>query len=248
MTPGVPLVVPQLNGDHLSMITTQPSYAASGGYIVTNANCSTTGMVIALAPLHSAFGIEAVHATTLQAISGAGYPGLPSLDILDNVVPFISGEEEKLETEYAKIMGTLGSAPGSTDIAHPGFPLSAMVNRVHVRDGHCIALSVKLKKSATPEQVEAVLSSWTPRDPTVSGLPSAPPAFIQVRKETNRPQPRLDREAGRGYTTVVGRVRPDPIYTVKLFVLSHNTVMGAAGSSILNAELAVAKGLLKRRE
>lgn len=263
MTPDVPLVVPQVNGDHLAMVPGQASFSTTGGYIVTNANCSTTGMVIALAPLQSAFGIEAVHATTLQAISGAGYPGLPSLDILDNVVPYISGEEEKLETEYAKIMGALSiagkpAAPtgpvdakassGAAVIAHPGFPLSAMVNRVHVRDGHCIALSVKLAKPATPEQVAAVLEAWKPRDPEVSSLPSAPKAFITVRKETNRPQPRLDRDTGSGYTTVVGRVRRDPVYTVKMFVLSHNTVMGAAGSSILNAELAAAKGLLKRKQ
>ena len=248
MTPGVPLVVPQLNGDHLRMVTSQPSYSKNGGFIVTNANCSTTGKVIALAPLHEAFGIEAVHATTLQAISGAGYPGLPSLDIIDNVVPYISGEEEKLESEYVKIMGTLSPQAGSTDIAPPGFPLSAMVNRVHVRDGHCIALSVKLRKPATPQEVEAVLANWVPRDPLVAGRPSSPSAFIQVRSEPNRPQPRLDRDTGRGYTTVVGRVRACPVYTVKLFVLSHNTVMGAAGSSILNAELAVAQGLLKRKD
>jgi aspartate-semialdehyde dehydrogenase len=249
MTPDVPLVVPQVNGDHLAMVKGQASFAKSGGYIVTNANCSTTGMVIALAPLQAAFGIEAVHATTLQAISGAGYPGLPSLDILDNVVPYISGEEEKLETEYAKIMGalTLDAKSHAAAIAHPGFPLSAMVNRVHVRDGHSIALSVKLRRPATPEQVAAVLAAWAPRDAEVASLPSAPRAFITVRSEVNRPQPRLDRDAGNGYTTVVGRVRADPVYTVKLFVLSHNTVMGAAGSSILNAELAAARGLLKHR-
>ena len=251
MTPDVPLVVPQVNGDHLDMVRGQASFATSGGYIVTNANCSTTGMVIALAPLQAAFGIDAVHATTLQAISGAGYPGLPSLDILDNVVPYISGEEDKLETEYAKIMGalTLSGSPAAprAHIAHPGFPLSAMVNRVHVRDGHCIALSVKLSRPATPEQVSAALEAWRPKEALVSTLPSAPPAFILVRREANRPQPRLDRDTGNGYTTVVGRVRADPVYTVKMFVLSHNTVMGAAGSSILNAELAAAKGLLKHR-
>jgi aspartate-semialdehyde dehydrogenase len=247
MVSDVPLVVPQVNGDHLRMVTAQPSFAATGGYIVTNANCSTTGMVIALAPLQEAFGITAVHATTLQAVSGAGYPGLPSLDILDNVVPYISGEEEKLETEYGKIMGALAPAPG-TAIAHPGFPLSAMVNRVHVRDGHCIALSVKLATPATPAAVAAALEAWRPRVAEVASLPSAPPRFIEVRAEVNRPQPRADRDAGRGYTTTVGRIREDPIYTVKMFVLSHNTVMGAAGSSILNAELAAATGLLKHKK
>ncbi len=247
MVADVPLVVPPVNGDHLALVTAQPSYKATGGFIVTNANCSTTGMVIALKPLADAFGLAEVHATTLQAISGAGYPGLPSLDILDNVVPFISGEEDKLETEYKKIMGTYKAAGVGGSISPAAFPLSAMVNRVHVRDGHSIALSVRLAKPATPAQVADVLRAFVPAAADLSSLPSAPAAFIEVRTEANRPQPRLDRDTGRGYTTVVGRIRPDPTGGVKLFVLSHNTVMGAAGSSILNAELAAAKGLLKHR-
>jgi aspartate-semialdehyde dehydrogenase len=138
--------------------------------------------------------------------------------------------------------------PGAASVAPREFPLSAMVNRVHVRDGHSIALSLKLTKPATPEQVAEVLRSYTPAaSPELASLPSAPAAFIQVREEANRPQPRLDRDTGRGFTTVVGRIRPDPVGTVKLFVLSHNTVMGAAGSSILNAELAAVKGLLRHR-
>lgn len=244
MVPDVPLCVPPVNGDHLDLVKTQDTYARTGGYIVTNANCSTTGMVIALKPLQDAFGIDAVHCVTLQAISGAGYPGLPSLDILDNVVPYINGEEEKLETEYAKILGSYDSGHR---LVKPAFPLSAAVNRVHVRDGHSIALSIQLTTPATPEQVEAVLRAWKPSIPHLSSLPSAPQSFIEVRSEANRPQARLDRDAGRGYTTVVGRVRTDPITTIKMFVLSHNTVMGAAGSSILNAELAATKGLLKHR-
>lgn len=243
MVADVPLCVPPVNGDHLDLVKVQPTFA-KGGYIVTNANCSTTGMVIALKPLMDAFGIEAVHCVTLQAISGAGYPGLPSLDILDNVVPYINGEEDKLETEYEKIMGKYTDKHA---LVTPGFPLSAAVNRVHVRDGHSIALSIKLKTPATPEQVEAVLAKWTPAIPELTSLPSAPAHFIEVRSEANRPQARLDRDTGRGYTTVVGRVRKDPITTIKMFVLSHNTVMGAAGSSILNAELAATKGLLKHR-
>lgn len=247
MVADVPLVVPPVNGDHLDLVKAQPSYAKNGGFIVTNANCSTTGMVIALKPLYDAFGIESVHCTTLQAISGAGYPGLPSLDILDNVVPFISGEEDKLETEYKKIMGELQLTASSGSIAPASFPLSAMVNRVHVRDGHSIALSVKLRKPATPAEVAAVLAAYKPAVAALMSLPSAPKAYIEVREENNRPQPRLDRDTGAGFTTVVGRIRPDPINTVKLFVLSHNTVMGAAGSSILNAELAAVKGLLHHR-
>lgn len=243
MVDNVPLCVPPVNGNHLDLVRTQPTFS-SGGYIVTNANCSTTGMVIALKPLQDAFGLAAVHCVTLQAISGAGYPGLPSLDILDNVVPFINGEEEKLETEYAKIMGKYDD---SHKLVTPGFPLSAAVNRVHVRDGHSIALSIKLKTPATPEQVEAVLRGWKPTIPELTSLPSAPKNFVEVRSEANRPQPRMDRDAGAGYTTVVGRIRKDPITDIKMFVLSHNTVMGAAGSSILNAELAATKGLLKHR-
>ena len=244
MDANVPLVVPPVNGNHLDLVRTQPSFS-KGGFIVTNANCSTTGMVIALKPLMDAFGIESVHCTTLQAISGAGYPGLPSLDILDNVVPFISGEEDKLETEYKKIMGSY--TKGDNSIQYTNFPLSAMVNRVHVRDGHSIALSIKLKKSVSPSDVATALRTYQPAIAELTSLPSAPPTFIEVREENNRPQPRLDRDTGNGYTTVVGRIRKDPINTVKIFVLSHNTVMGAAGSSILNAELAATKGLLKHR-
>ena len=245
----VPLVVPPVNAAHLELVRTQPSFARNGGFIVTNANCSTTGMVIALKPLEDAVGIERVFATTLQAISGAGYPGLPSLDILDNVVPFISGEEDKLESEYKKIMGALkpAGAGGAADagVAPAAFPLSAMVNRVHVRDGHSIALSVKLRREASPAEVARVLADYAPAGGDVASCPSSPDRFVVVREEAHRPQPRLDRDTGRGFTTVVGRVRADPINTVKLFVLSHNTVMGAAGSSILNAEVAASRGLLR---
>lgn len=279
MVADVPLVVPPVNGGHLELVRAQAAYARCGGFIVTNANCSTTGLVIALKPIHDAFGI--VHATvaTMQAISGAGYPvrsvccatsklrrkrartprrpphsslslspsqGLPSLDILDNVVPFISGEEEKLESEYRKILGALSASGGAVEPA--AFPLTAMVHRVHVRDGHCIAVSLQLRDpAASAEAVAAVLRGWAPADAALRDAPSAPAAFITVRDEADRPQPYLDRDAGRGFTTVVGRVRACALNSVKLFIVSHNTVMGAAGSSILNAELAHAKGLLRRR-
>ena len=183
MVSDVPLVVPPVNSDHLAMVKTQPSFKANGGFIVTNANCSTTGMVIALKPIHDAFGIEAAYVTTLQAISGAGYPGLPSLDILDNVVPYISGEEDKLETEYKKIMGSY--APGAAAVTDEDFPLSASVNRVHVRDGHSIAMSLKLKKNATPQQVSDVLKAWRPADEALLSLPSAPKLFIEVRRHSS---------------------------------------------------------------
>jgi len=162
---------------------------------------------------------------------------------LDNVLPLISGEEEKLETEYRKILGAL-PASGAGPIAPAAFPLTAMVHRVHVRDGHCLAVSLALATPASAADVAAVLRGWAPSDARVRALPSAPPAYIAVRDEADRPQPLLDRDAGRGFTTVVGRVRACALNTVKLFVVSHNTVMGAAGSSILNAELAHAMALL----
>ena len=249
MAPDVPLVVPPVNSDHLELVRAQASFAASGGFIVCNANCSTTGLVIALKPLQDAFGIESATVATLQAISGAGYPGLPSMDILDNVVPFIGGEEEKLESEYTKILGTLEGAPAPCGIAPAAFPLSAMVHRVHVRDGHSLALSLRLRAPATPEQVAAALRSWRPADaqPDLARAPSVPAEFLSVRDEPARPQPRLDRDTGRGFTTTVGRIRADPVATVKIFVVSHNTVMGAAGAALLNAELAVLRGLVSRR-
>ena len=192
MAPDVPLCVPPVNGGHLDVVRAQPSYAASGGFIVTNANCSTTGMVVALAPLHAAFGVVAATVTTLQAVSGAGYPGLPSLDILDNVIPFIAGEEDKLESEYRKILGA--HAPGGGSGAAPtlveaAFPLSAMVNRVHVRDGHSLAISLKLQTPASPAEVVAALRAWRP-DPLVAGLPSAPAHFIEVRRALREAPPR----------------------------------------------------------
>jgi aspartate-semialdehyde dehydrogenase len=251
MHPNVPLIVPPVNPDHLEMVKSQRAYSDTGAFIVTNANCSTTGMVIALEPIQQAFGIEAVMATTMQAISGAGYPGLSSLDMLDNVLPRIGGEEPKLEAEYRKIMGAFvsdGAARGT--ISPASFALSASSNRVHVRDGHMICLAIKLKTPATPAEVEKALAEFTPRDPLLLRMPSAPDAFVHVAPggaDSDRPQPRLDRDAGGGYTTVVGRVRECPVMDVKLTVCSHNTVMGAAGSSILNAELAAARRVLKPR-
>ncbi|KAA0164716.1 hypothetical protein FNF27_03221 [Cafeteria roenbergensis] len=248
MVPNVPLVVPPVNPDHLDVVRSQRSFADSGAFIVTNANCSTTGLVCALEPIERAFGIEAAIVTTMQAISGAGYPGLSALDMLDNVIPRIGGEEAKLELEYRKILGGVNSTgTGFTDAV---FPLSASANRVHVRDGHMICVSLKLRTKASPGEVEAALAGFVPRDAVVARLPSAPPAFVQVSAgggDADRPQPRLDRDVGGGYTTVVGRVRECPVMDVKLVVCSHNTVMGAAGSSILNAELAVAKKLLRSR-
>lgn len=244
----VPLMVPPVNPDHLAVVRSQKTFADTGAFIVTNANCSTTGLVCALEPLHRAFGIEAAMVTTMQAISGAGYPGLSALDMLDNVVPRIGGEEAKLETEYRKILGDVDET--ASGFVETSFPLSATSNRVHVRDGHMLCVSLKLKEPATPEQVEDALASFTPRDPLVRRLPSAPDAFIRVAPggaDADRPQPRLDRDAGGGYTTVVGRVRACPVLGIKLTVCSHNTVMGAAGSSILNAELAVARRVLAPR-
>lgn len=248
MHPNVPLIVPPVNPDHLEMVKSQRSYSDTGAFIVTNANCSTTGMVIALEPIQRAFGIEAVIATTMQAISGAGYPGLSALDMLDNVMPRISGEEPKLESEYQKIMGDL--VAGSGAVTPASFPLSASTNRVLVRDGHMLCLAIKLKTPATPADVERALAEFVPRDPLLLRMPSAPAAFVHVAPggaDADRPQPRLDREAGGGFSTVVGRVRSCPVMDIKLTLCSHNTVMGAAGSSILNAELAAARRVLKPR-
>jgi aspartate-semialdehyde dehydrogenase len=197
-------------------------------------------LALALAPLHARFGVESVMATTLQALSGAGYPGVASLDILDNVLPFIQSEEEKIESETKRI---LGSVKGG--VVEPAqFPVSAQCNRVNVTDGHMATVSVKLKESAELEAVHHVLGSFSSL-PQEMGLYSAPAAPIIVRTEKDRPQPRFDRDAGNGMSITIGRLRPDTVFDYRFVALSHNTIRGAAGAAILNAELLIAKGLLK---
>ncbi len=240
MHPDVPLVVPEINPDHLDIIPQQKKNRGyDNGYIVTNPNCTTIGLVMALAPLAQAFGIEAVMMTSMQAISGAGYPGVPSMDIVDNVIPHIGGEEEKVEEEPQKILGKLGAL----QIEAAAFKVSAQCNRVAVQDGHLESVRVKLSKPTTVEEVAAVLASFTGL-PQELKLPTAPNRPVIVRTEPDRPQPRLDRDAEGGMATSVGRISKDTIFDFKFTLISHNTVRGAAGAAILNAELLVAKGLL----
>lgn len=239
MVEDVPLLVPECNPDHLGLIERQASFKKNGGFVVTNPNCSTIGLVLALAPLQQAFGLESVLAVTMQAVSGAGYPGVASLDILGNVVPYIGGEEEKMETEAQKILGRLtpqGIAPG-------GFAVSAHCNRVAVEDGHMESVSVKFKSRPSMAEVEAALRNFRGR-PQELELPTAPPAPILVTNAPDRPQPRFDRDAGKGMAATVGRLRPCPILGYKFTVLSHNTLRGAAGAALLNAELLYAEGRL----
>ncbi len=239
MEPDVPLLIPEVNSEHIAAIEAQKRNRGWSGYIATNPNCSTITMVLALKPIQLAFGLEAVMVTTLQAVSGAGYPGVPSLDMIDNVVPYIGDEEEKMETESRKLLG--GYGPGGFT---PGeFIVSASCNRVPVRDGHTECVAVRTSSAATPADVVAAMESFRGK-PQDLGLPSAPPRPVIVRPEANRPQPALDRDAAGGMSSVVGRVRPCPILGIKFVVLGHNTVRGAAGASILNAELLKEEGLL----
>ena len=239
MDEDVPLLIPEVNHQHLDLLSRQRQRYTSGGYIVTNPNCSTIMLALALAPLHASFGITSVVATTLQALSGAGYPGVASLDILDNVLPHIGGEEEKIETETKKILGHCANA----QIDHASMAVSAQCHRVNVADGHMAAVRVKLSRPAELNELRDSLSSFHSL-PQELGLFSAPRAPIVVRDEVDRPQPKLDRDAGNGMTITVGRLLPDTVLDYRFVVLSHNTIRGAAGAAILNAELLIALGHL----
>lgn len=246
----MPLIVPLVNPSHLDIVPYQQSLQSpplKKGFIVTNANCSTTGLVIPLAALEASFGpLEIVQVTTLQAISGAGYPGVPSLDILDNVVPYIGGEEEKMEWETGKILGGLAQDARSFDhhAAHP-ITVSATCFRVPVLDGHSESVSVRFHRRPppSPEDVVAALRAYV-SEPQRLGCPSAPQQAIFVHDEPDRPQPRLDRDFQRGAGVNVGRVRKCPVLDIKFVVLANNVCIGAATSSIINAEYAVAKGVI----
>lgn len=231
----IPLVIPEVNGDHLGLVACQPWKGA----LVTNPNCSAVGLVVALAPLHETFGVESVVTTSFQAISGAGLPGPPASSLVDNVIPFISGEEHKLTCEPQKILGTL--TPEGLEPA--AFPVSASCTRVPVLDGHLLAVSVALAGQPSVEEVttafEAYRGSGACRD-----LPSAPEHPLEVFAGDDRPQPRLDRDLGQGMTVSVGRIRACEVLDTKFFVLSHNLVRGAAGAALLNAELCHAQGVL----
>ena len=239
MKEDVPLVIPEVNAGHIRLIDIQGWRKKSGGYVVTNPNCSAIGLVLALAPLHQKFELETVMAVTMQAVSGAGYPGVASLDILGNVIPFIKNEEEKMEEETKKLLGNVN---GSKVI--PGaFAMSAQCNRVAVEDGHTESVSIRLKKKAKPEEI---INAWNGyrAEPQELRLPSAPDKPIVYVEANDRPQPRFDVDMGAGMTAVVGRLRPCNVLDWKFTVLSHNTIRGAAGAAVLNAELLKAKGYL----
>ena len=237
MDKDVPLLIPEVNPSHLALIPIQQKHRGWKGFISTDPNCSTIQLVISLKPLMD-FGVKQVIVSTMQALSGAGYPGVPSLDIIDNVVPFISKEEEKMEIEALKLLGTFdGNAVRNAD-----FQLSASCNRVHVKDGHLESVFIKLESDPSIDQVEETFRKFR-GEPQELKLPSAPINPIVVRKEQNRPQPRFDRDEGKGMSIVVGRIRKDPIMTLKYMCLGHNTIRGAAGAGLLSAELAVAKGI-----
>lgn len=239
----VPLLVPEVNPEHLAVLDACAGVGGGRGCIVTNPNCSTVMIALALAPLAARFGVEAVSVTTLQALSGAGYPGVASLDITDNVVPFIAGEEEKIERETRKILGRLDG--GRVEPA--GFVVSAQCHRVNVVDGHLAAVRVKLGRAAEPAELREAFASFTAL-PQQLRLHTAPERPILVRDEPDRPQPRLDRDAGRGMSVTVGRIARDAVLGHRFVALSHNTIRGAAGAAILNAELLLAKGYLKARD
>ena len=239
MQQDVPLVIPEVNGDHIRLIDKQSWRSQSGGYVVTNPNCSAIGLVLALAPLHRAFTLETVMAVTMQAVSGAGYPGVASLDILGNVIPYIAKEEEKMEEETQKLLGTLN---GSRVVPAP-FAMSAQCNRVAVEDGHTESVAVRFKKKVVPEEIIAAWNNFQ-AEPQKLRLPSAPPQPVVYMTAPDRPQPRFDVDLGAGMTTAVGRLRKCNVLDWKFTVLSHNTIRGAAGAALLNAEYLKAKGYL----
>lgn len=239
MDPLVPLLIPEVNAEHLALLDQQRRERGWRGAIITNPNCSTVVLSMALAPLRQ-FGLRSVMVTTMQAVSGAGYPGVPSLDILGNIVPFISGEEDKIETETQKILGAL---QGGGVTPHP-VVVSAQTTRVPVIDGHTESVSVSLESRPSLDEVIAAMRAFRGR-PQALGLPLAPPAPIIYLEEANRPQPRLDAERDGGMTVSVGRVRRCPVLDVKFIALGHNTIRGAAGAAVLNAELLKAEGLLQ---
>ena len=237
----VPLLLPEINAEHIYLVKEQRKLRGWSGCITTNPNCTSTGLTIALKALDDAFGVKKVFAVSMQALSGAGYPGVSSLDILDNVIPNVGngGEEEKVEWEPRKMLGKLSN--NKIELADIKF--SAHTNRVAVIDGHTGCVSVELENSVEPEvAIQALRDYVAPL--SARELPSSPRPVIEVRDEADRPQPRLDRLNGKGMTTVVGRLRRDPILDLKFVVLSHNTIRGAAGGSIYNAELLVNENLL----
>ncbi len=242
MEADVPLLIPEANADHLVLIDRQREARGWSGAILANPNCSTAALALALAPLHRAFAVEKLFVSTMQAVSGAGYPGVPSLDALGNVIPHIGGEEEKIERESRKILGALGPA----GVEPAAFAVSAHTSRVAVVDGHLETLSVGFRRRVSPAEAAAALREFR-GSPCVAELPSSPNPPVEVDLRADRPQPRLDLDRGRGMAVTVGRIRPCPILDLRMVVLGHNTIRGAAGQAVQIAELLVADGRLGRR-
>ncbi len=240
MAEDVPLVIPEVNADHLPLLKTQKCYQKNGGFMVTNPNCSAMGLVLALAPLHRRFGVEKIFVVTMQAVSGAGYPGVPSLDILGNVIPYIPSEEPKMEAETRKLLGVLHDAR----VTDAEIAVSAHCNRVPVEDGHTESVSIKLSK---PAQAEEIIAAWNEFRclPQKLKLPTAPEQPVIYETAPDRPQPRLDVNRGRGMSAVVGRLRTCNVFDWRFTVLSHNVIRGAAGAAVLNGELLYAQGYLR---
>ncbi|MEZ6015822.1 MAG: aspartate-semialdehyde dehydrogenase [Planctomycetota bacterium] len=257
MDPRVPLLVPEVNAEHLALLpgfgeasaaappAAADAWGGNGGALIANPNCSTIGLVLALAPLARAFGVEAAHVVSLQALSGAGRPGVSALDALDNVIPFIAGEEDKLATEPGKILGRLVEHGGARRLEPDPVVISAQCNRVPVRDGHTLCVSVRLgDRAGRAPSREDVLAAWREfrGAAPVPGLPSAPPMPVVYDPAPTAPQPLLHREVGRGMTAVIGRLQPCPVLGWRFVCLTHNTLRGAAGGALLCAELALARG------
>jgi aspartate-semialdehyde dehydrogenase len=239
MDADVPLLIPEINADHLGVIERQQKRRGSRGYIVTNPNCSVVGLAMAIAPIERLYGIEAIHVTTMQAISGAGYNGVASYAIIDNVIPYIGGgEESKIESEPRKILGRLENG----QFIDAPFRISAQVNRVPTIDGHLMTISLSLRKRTPLEEVRTALETFA--GGFRLDLPSAPKNPVHYIDADDRPQPRLDRDRERGMSVSVGRLRPCPLLDLRMVALVHNTIRGAAGAAILNAELLEARGLL----
>jgi len=238
----VPLLIPEVNPEHLDLLAHQQvTRGWSRGFIVTNPNCTAIPVTMALAPLHTRFGVETVIATSMQALSGAGYPGVPSLDAIDNVIPFVAETEEvKMNQEPNKILGL----SNGKQVKIAGIAISAHCNRVPVSDGHLVTVSVRFRDKPSLGDILEAWQTWEPL-PQRLKLPLAPQPALIIRPEPNRPQPRLDRDAGGGMATVVGRLRPCEVFDMRFVCLAHNTIRGAAGGSILNAELMFVRGLLE---
>jgi len=242
MSADVPLLIPEVNPDHIALIDAQrKNRGFDRGFILTNPNCSAIAIVLALAPLHAKFGVTSCVVTTMQALSGAGYPGVAALDATDNVIPFIGGEEEKVEAETLKLLGRVDGG----SIQPAAMTVSAQCNRVNVTDGHMASIRVKLAQPATSADLRETLASFSAL-PQQLKLYTAPSRPVIVRDEKDRPQPRLDRDAGNGMSVTVGRITPDTVFDYRFVALGHNTIRGAAGAAILNAELLVAQGVLSK--